>query len=59
MAIFGIAGSLPTFFISWFLAAIKIHHQYFCSVLKGDRHDVTIKKGVCYVTYIEKKKSAA
>ena len=45
MAIFGIAGSLPTFSISWFLLRAKILSSVFCnSSNQGDRHDITIKK---------------
>jgi hypothetical protein len=42
-----------------FWQQLKFTISIFVLYLKGDRHDVTIKKGVCYVTYIEKKKSAA
>jgi len=45
IAIFGIAGSLPTFSISWFLLRIKISLSVFCAAFNvGDRHDVIIKK---------------
>ena len=45
MAIFGITGLLPTFFISWFLLRTKISPSIFCMTFtKGERHDVTIKK---------------
>ena len=45
IAIFGIAGPLPTFFISWFLLRTKISLSVFCTAFNlGDRHDVTIKK---------------